>query len=108
MEFEKGEKIEVASAYMPKEVEGMGENMRAVPANETPREELLLRDVGILLKECRELRAENKRLGEDNEILSERASILLEQNKKLFDSFQRLYKQNDELIAKAVKKDADL
>jgi cell division septum initiation protein DivIVA len=36
--------------------------MMKVPANETPREELLTRDVYILLQEVRQLRKENEEL----------------------------------------------
>jgi cell division septum initiation protein DivIVA len=36
--------------------------MMKVPANETPREELLYRDISILLQEVRQLRKENEEL----------------------------------------------
>lgn len=72
--IEKGEKIEVASAYMPK---------KEVPANETPREELLQRDVGILLKECTELRR-------NNDLLIAQNKILLAQNEMMFKTFKKI------------------
>jgi hypothetical protein len=87
--FEKGEKIEVAAAYRPNEewkMEYMGEwvgleEEKEVPANETSREELLQRDVGILLKECRELR-------KDNDLLIAQNKILIAQNEIMFKTLR--------------------
>jgi hypothetical protein len=96
--FEKGEKIKVAPAYMPEEFKKAWDELGGVqklkvPANETPREELLQRDVGILFEENRRLREENKRLAKINE-------TILEQNVNLFRANQKLFLHNQKLIEK--------
>ena len=89
------QKIKVAPAYMP------DNDLRIiVPANETPREELLQRDVGILFEENRRLREENKRLAKINE-------TILEQNINLFRANQKLFLHNQKLIEKR-KNHADM
>ena len=85
------QKIEVAAAYRPK---------KEVPANETTREELLQRDVGILFEENRRLREENERVMAVNR-------AMIEQNIKLFKANKRLFYYNQKLNGK-VKPNADM
>lgn len=99
--FEKVEKNNVASAYMPNEEVIIKAALNTVPpANETPREDLLQRDVGILFEETRRLREENKRLAKINE-------TILEQNVNLFRANQKLFLHNQKLIEKR-KNHADM
>lgn len=100
--IKKDEKNKVASAYMPKEEEAMKVALNTVPpANETPREELLQRDVGILF-------TENQRLKKAHDDLLEANKILLEQNENLFKSFKRIFAENGKLLSKAGKQNADM
>jgi hypothetical protein len=112
--FEKGEKIEVVAAYRPNEewkMEYMGEwvgleEEKEVPANETPREELLQRDVGILFDEKNRLFNENRLLKKQNESVLGKTEKILDQNIKLFEANKRLFLENQKL--KAGKNNADM
>jgi len=95
------QKNKVASAYMPNEEEIIKSALNTVPPNETPREELLQRDVGILFKENRKLKEQNEKLLKTNR-------LLIEGNKNLFEGFKNLFEENEQLIKKLGEQDADL
>jgi hypothetical protein len=90
-----------ASAYMPRVEEVVKAALNTVPPNETPREELLQRDVAILLTETQILRKTNEDLMAANE-------VLFKQNKNLFESFIKICKENKERILKERAEHADL